>query len=471
MLFNSIEFVIFLPIVFLLYWFVFNRNLRLQNAFVLCSSYVFYGWWNWRFLILIAFTSLCSWASGLMIEKYREDKRKAKIVNAMNIVVNLLILGVFKYYNFFIHSFADVFIDGNADGLLLNVVLPVGISFYTFQALSYSIDVYRGKMPATRDIVQFFAFVSFFPQLVAGPIERATNLLPQFSKRRIINYEQLTDGLQQALWGLFKKMVIADNLAVYVNLVFNDVENYSGFPLIWATLFFAFQIYADFSGYSDIAIGTAKIFGFNLMTNFKQPYMSRSIKEFWNRWHISLSSWFRDYVYIPLGGNRVNYFRRCFNLLITFTISGLWHGANWTFVLWGLYYGILLVIEKMMRVKTEKVDEPFRPLQIIRTLCVFVLVSVGWSLFRANSLSDVFYIFNHFATINSGIIGVPLVSIKTFVLLLVLIFILSIVDFSKVTFMKTTPKKVWQYFIVISLIIGIYVFGAFEEQSFIYFQF
>ena len=471
MLFNSIEFVIFLPIVFLLYWFVFNRNLRLQNAFVLCASYVFYGWWNWRFLILIAFTSLCSWTSGLIIEKYREDKRKAKIVNAMNIVVNLLILGVFKYYNFFVHSFADVFLNGNSDGLLLNVALPVGISFYTFQALSYSIDVYRGKLPATRDIVQFFAFVSFFPQLVAGPIERATNLLPQFSKQRIVNYEQLTNGLRQALWGLFKKMVIADNLAVYVNLVYNDVENYSGFPLIWATLFFAFQIYADFSGYSDIAIGVAKMFGFSLMTNFRQPYMSRSIKEFWNRWHISLSSWFRDYVYIPLGGNRVSYVRHCFNLIITFTISGLWHGANWTFVIWGLYYGILLVIEKIIGIKTIKTDTEFNFRQTLRVGVTFLLVVLGWSLFRANSLSDVGYIISHFAVFNSGIIGVPLVSEKTFVLLLLLIMLLFFVDFGKVISNNVKFWKLWYYIVVSLMIIGIYIFGVFEEQSFIYFQF
>lgn len=471
MLFNSIEFVIFLPIVFLLYWFVFNRNLRLQNAFVLAASYVFYGWWNWRFLILIAFTSLCSWTSGLMIEKYREDKRKAKIVNAMNIVVNLLILGVFKYYNFFVHSFADVFLNGNSDGLLLNVVLPVGISFYTFQALSYSIDVYRGKLPATRDIIQFFAFVSFFPQLVAGPIERATNLLPQFSRPRTINYEQMTDGLRQALWGLFKKMVIADNLAVYVNLVFNDVDNYSGFPLIWAALFFTFQIYADFSGYSDIAIGTAKIFGFNLMTNFRQPFFSRSIKEHWNRWHISLSSWFRDYVYIPLGGNRCSYVRHCVNLFVTFTISGLWHGANWTFVIWGMYHGVLLVVEKILCGNVPKTEDRLMFKHIFRLGATFVLVSLGLSLFRANTVSDACYIFTHYATINSGIIGVPLISIKTFVLLLLLVILLSMVDIYNFNSSKPKINRTLRYVFDCMLIIGIYVLGVFEEQSFIYFQF
>ncbi len=471
MLFNSIEFLIFLPIVFVLYWFVFNKNLKLQNTFVLVASYLFYGWWDWRFLILIIFTSLCSWLSGILIEKYRENGRTTRLINAANIVLNLLILGVFKYYDFFVQSFADVFLDGNSNGLLLHIILPVGISFYTFQALSYSIDVYRNKLQPTKDIIQFFAFVAFFPQLVAGPIERATNLLPQFARQRSVNYEQMTSGFRQALWGLFKKMVIADNLAIYVNLVFNDVENYSGFPLIWAAIFFTFQIYADFSGYSDIAIGTARIFGFDLMTNFRQPYLSRSIKEFWNRWHISLSSWFRDYVYIPLGGNRVSYVRICLNLFITFTISGLWHGANWTFVIWGAYYGILLILEKIFRIKSYKPDDSFKIKHFFRVACTFVIVVAGWILFRANSLSDVWYIYGNIFRFNSGIIGVPLVSVKTFIMLLLFVSLLFSADFCKQIVFKQNPKKILRYVIVGLLIAGIYVFGVFEEQSFIYFQF
>ncbi len=468
MQFNSIEFFIFLPIVFLLYWFVFNRNLKLQNLFVLIISYIFYGWWNWKLLFLIAFTSFCSWYSGLLIEKFRD---KAKLINGLNISVNLIILAIFKYYNFFVQSFADIFRYGNSDGLLLNVMLPVGISFYTFQALSYSIDVYRNNIQPTKDIVQFFAFVSFFPQLVAGPIERATNLLPQFQKTRNLNYEQLTGGLRQALWGFFKKVVIADNLAVYVNIVFNDIHTYSGFPLMWATLFFMFQIYADFSGYSDIAIGIARIFGFKLMENFRRPYLSRSIKEFWNRWHISLSSWFRDYVYIPLGGNRVSMSRHFYNLFITFLISGLWHGANWTFVLWGSYYGGLLVLERILHIKSYRITDKYSICQVPRLIIVFFLVFLGWGLFRSNSITDAYYLFTHLFDINSGIIGVPIISTKTFITLLILVVFVFIVDCIKEFTVKCYHKKILIYVWVAFLIASIYILGKFEEQSFIYFQF
>ncbi len=323
MLFNSIEFAIFLPIVFLLYWFVFNQNLKLQNLFVVVVSYIFYGWWNWRFLFLIAFTSACSFGAGLLIEKYRDIPRKAKAVNIANIVINLLILGVFKYYDFFVTSFANAFLGGKTEGLLLKVILPVGISFYTFQALSYSIDVYRGKLEPTRDIVQFFAFVSFFPQLVAGPIERATNLLPQFGKPRTFDYNEGVDGMRQILWGLFKKMVVADNCAIFVDQVFSTYQTQSGSTLFLAAIFFAFQIYGDFSGYSDIAIGTSKLFGIRLMRNFNVPYFSRDIAEFWRRWHISLTTWFRDYIYIPLGGSRVGRWKVVRNTFIIFLVSGL----------------------------------------------------------------------------------------------------------------------------------------------------
>ena len=323
MLFNSIEFAIFLPIVFLLYWFVFNRNLKLQNIFIVVASYVFYGWWDWRFLVLLAFTSLFSYASGLAIEKYRDTPRKAKTANLLNIVINLLILGVFKYYNFFVTSFADAFLGGKTDGLLLKVILPVGISFYTFKALSYSIDVYREKLKPTRDVIQYCAYVGFFPQLLAGPIERATNLLPQLEKPRTFDYETGVDGLRQILWGLFKKMVIADNCAVYVDRIFSTYQTQSGSTLLLAAIFFAFPIYGDFSGYSDMAIGTGKLFGFKTMKNFNMPYFSRDIAEFWRRWHISLTTWFRDYVYIPLGGSRCSKAKIVRNTFVIFLLSGL----------------------------------------------------------------------------------------------------------------------------------------------------
>ena len=393
MLFNSIEFAIFLPVVFLFYWFVFNRNLKVQNLFIVVVSYIFYGWWDWRFLFLIAFTSACSFGAGLLIDKYRETPSKAKAVNVVNIVINLLILGVFKYYDFFVTSFADVFLGGKTDGLLLKIILPVGISFYTFQALSYSIDVYRGKLEPTRDIVQFFAFVSFFPQLVAGPIERATNLLPQFGAARTFKYEEGVDGLRQILWGLFKKMVVADNCAIYVDQVFSTYQTQSGSTLLLAAIFFAFQIYGDFSGYSDIAIGTSKLFGIKLMRNFNVPYFSRDIAEFWRRWHISLTTWFRDYVYIPLGGSRCSKAKIIRNTFVIFLLSGFWHGANWTFIAWGAYHA-LLFLPLILMGKNRKYRNTVAEGRLFPTLkesgqmlLTFFLVIIGWILFRSETIT------------------------------------------------------------------------------------
>ena len=312
MLFNSIEFAFFLPVVFLIYWAIGSahiddtRKLRLQNAVVVVASYVFYGWWDWRFLLLIAFTSLCSWSSGLLIDKSRKSSvKRSRFWLWLNIAVNIGILAAFKYYDFFVTEFGQLF-GIRTDTILLHVILPVGISFYTFQALSYSIDVYRQKIAPTRDSIAFFAFIAFFPQLVAGPIERATNLLPQFLSNRKFSYDQAADGMRQILWGLFKKIVIADNCATYVDQVWASYSSQTGSTLLLAAILFTFQIYCDFSGYSDIAIGTAKLFGIRLMRNFNNPYFSRDIAEFWRRWHISLTTWFRDYIYIPLGGSRVS---------------------------------------------------------------------------------------------------------------------------------------------------------------------
>ncbi len=399
MLFNSIQFAVFLPVVFLLYWFVFNKNLKLQNLFVVAASYVFYGWWDWRFLFLIAFTSLCSYVAGLLIEKYRTTPRKAKAVNVINIVVNLLILGIFKYYDFFVTSFADAFLGGRTEGLLLKVILPVGISFYTFQALSYSIDVYRRKLEPTRDIIQFFAYVSFFPQLVAGPIERATNLLPQFARPRTFDYATGVDGLRQILWGLFKKMVVADNCAVYVDQIFGSYQTQSGSTLLLAAVLFAFQIYGDFSGYSDIAIGTAMLFGIKLMRNFNVPYFSRDIAEFWRRWHISLTTWFRDYVYIPLGGSRCSKAKIVRNTFVIFLVSGLWHGANWTFLAWGAYHA-LLFLPLILLGKNRKYPDTVAEGRLLpsfkevgQMLLTFILVVFGWIIFRSESIADAWIYF------------------------------------------------------------------------------
>ena len=400
MLFNSIEFLLFLPIVFLLYWFVFDRiisgsryQLRLQNAFVVAASYVFYGWWDWRFLLLIAFTSFCSWGSGLLIGGAK-TKKEAKAWMWINIVLNLGILALFKYYDFFVTEFGQLF-DVSTDKLLLKVILPVGISFYTFQALSYSIDVYRGKMEPTKDVVAFFAFISFFPQLVAGPIERATNLLPQFLKKREFDYDTAADGMRQILWGLFKKIVVADSCAVYVDQVFSTYTEQTGSTLLLAAILFAFQIYGDFSGYSDIAIGTAKLFGIKLMRNFNVPYFSRDIAEFWRRWHISLTTWFRDYVYIPMGGSRVSKAKIVRNTFIIFLLSGFWHGANWTYIAWGAYHAILflpLILTGKNRKYTNQIAEG-RALPTLKEagqmLLTFFLAVLGWIIFRAESIGKV----------------------------------------------------------------------------------
>ena len=390
MLFNSLSFALFLPVVFAVYWLL-RRSLRWQNAFVLAASWFFYGCWDWRFLLLIAFTSLCSWLSGVWM--FGRDGRRRKGVMWANIVVNLAVLGLFKYYDFFVQSFADLFLDGNSDGLLLHLVLPVGISFYTFQALSYSIDVYRGTIKPTHDVVSFFAYVSFFPQLVAGPIERASSLLPQFEQPRRFDYALAVDGLRQMLWGFFKKMIVADGCAVYVDRVYADPPQFGGATLIIAAVLFSFQIYGDFSGYSDIAIGCSKLFGIRLRRNFNIPYFSRDIAEFWRRWHISLTSWFRDYLYIPLGGSRVSRGRVVLNTMIIFLVSGFWHGANWTFLAWGFFHALLfmpLILLGRNRRFRDTVAEDRRLPSLAdagRMLLTFALVTVGWVLFRAPSIT------------------------------------------------------------------------------------
>ena len=474
MLFNSIEFAAFLPLVFLPYWFVFNRNLKLQNLFIVAVSYLFYGWWDWRFLVLIAFTSFCSWGSGLLIRKSRENRRKAKWINGINIAINIGILGVFKYYDFFATSFAKLFLGGCTDGILLNLILPVGISFYTFQALSYSIDVYREKLEPTRDIVQFFAFVSFFPQLVAGPIERATNLLPQFDKPRTFNYDQAVDGMRQILWGLFKKIAVADTCAVYVNSVFGSYQDQSGITLLLAAVLFTFQIYGDFSGYSDIAIGTAKLFGIQLMRNFNNPYFSRDIAEFWRRWHISLTTWFRDYIYIPLGGSRVPKAKVIRNTFVIFLVSGLWHGANWTFVVWGAYHAFLflpLILLGKNRKYTDIVAAgrhypTLRELgQIVLT---FALVVLGWIIFRADSLGMAWdYIGRMFTSGGLKPIGSRLTLISILLMLAVEWLHRQKAHGLEISYLNSHILK---YTIYIGLAILMF-FSYTNSESFIYFQF
>ncbi len=356
MLFNSIDFAIFLPIVFILYWFATNKNLKIQNALIVASSYLFYGWWDWRFLSLILFSTALDFIIGLKISKqYNPVKRKVLLWTS--IIVNLGFLGFFKYYNFFVDSFVSAysFFGNEINTGTLNIILPVGISFYTFQTLSYTLDINKGKLKPTDDFIAFAAFVSFFPQLVAGPIERARNLLPQFYNQRTFDYSKAVDGMRQIIWGLFKKVAIADSCATIVNSIFSNSPDLSGSTLYIGAVLFIIQIYCDFSGYSDIAIGTARLFGFNLRQNFAYPFFARDMAELWRRWHISLTTWFRDYIFIPLSNSKTGKYIRIQNTIIVFGISGLWHGANWTFIIWGLLNALLLVI---LLLPKKKINHP-----------------------------------------------------------------------------------------------------------------
>ena len=377
---------------FLLYWFVFKGR-QAQNVLIVAASYVFYGGWAWRFLVLIFITTLLSYLSGILIEKYRD---KSKWICGANIAINIGILCYYKYVNFFAENLQAVVnqFGYQLDWVTLDIILPVGISFYTFQALSYTIDVYRRDTTATKDFISFTSFISFFPQLVAGPIERSTNLLPQFLMSRKFDYTNAVIGMRQILWGFFKKLIIADNCAQLANSIFDNYQDCNASLLLLGALFFTFQIYGDFSGYSDIAIGTARLFGINLIKNFNLPYFSRDIAEFWRRWHISLNKWFIDYVYIPLGGSRVSKLKMIRNILIVFFLSGLWHGANWTFIVWGVYNGVLIALLTLFNLnkkRSEIISEArfFPPIkEVAQMLLTFTLVILGWIFFRAENISQ-----------------------------------------------------------------------------------
>ena len=390
MLFNSLPFAIFLPIVFTVYWVLPHKY---RWVFLLISSYYFYMSWNAKYVFLILFTTIVSYVMAIALERENNCSKK-KAILIISIVLCLGVLFFFKYYSFVGNSFVNLLglFSIHLDPVTLNLILPVGISFYTFQTLGYVIDVYNDKVPAEHHFGYFATFVSFFPQLVAGPIERTNNLLPQIKSRHYFDYEQATYGLKLMAWGYYKKILIADALAVYVRHVYDAPQQYAGFSLVLATVLFAVQIYCDFSGYSDIAIGTAKLLGINLTTNFRSPYFSNSFKEFWGRWHISLSTWFRDYIYIPLGGNRVGKLKSARNLLITFLASGLWHGANWTFVIWGGIHGVLQILEDAIVPGINKKDPGHTAL---RRLIVLALVTFAWIFFVSNSVDDAFYVISH----------------------------------------------------------------------------
>lgn len=408
MLFNSIEYFIFLPIMFVLYWFVFNKKVRVQNALLLVGSYYFYGLWDWRFLSLILLSTCADYLVGILIDKYRENKKKQKMWLWFSVVFNIGLLGFFKYYNFFVDSFVDMFemLGYTMESTwTLRIILPVGISFYTFQTMSYSLDVYYERIKPSRDFLSFATFVAFFPQLVAGPIERASNLLHQITNKRTYNYEQTVEGLKLILWGLFKKLVIADGIAPMVDDIFLNYETHSASTLIFGVTLFSFQVYGDFSGYSDIAIGTSKMFGVELMSNFKFPNFSRNVAEYWQRWHISLSTWFRHYVYIPLGGSRVSKLLSVRNICIIFLVSGFWHGANWTFIFWGGFHALAYIPVFLMGRNTLYKDNvvgenTFFPTltELGQVLLTFGIVTFSRIFFRSESITDSFRFINRLFT-------------------------------------------------------------------------
>lgn len=476
MLFDSFDFAIFLPLVFMGYWLLSRKDIRIQNLFILAASYVFYGWWDVRFLVLIAISTLVDFWVGRSLYNVSSSKKR-KTLLWTSIGVNLGLLFFFKYSNFFIESFTDTFtFFGYAIGWSgLDIVLPVGISFYTFQTMSYTIDIYRGKITPTKDLIAFSAFVSFFPQLVAGPIERATNLLPQFYKKREFTESQAVDGLRQILWGLFKKMVIADNCAVFVNQVFDNYADHSGSTLLLASCFFFIQVYGDFSGYSDIAIGTGKLFGFSLARNFTFPFFATQITEFWQRWHMSLTTWCRDYIYIPLGGNRKGKWRQFFNTLATFSIMGLWHGAQWTYVIWGvlnaLYFFPSMFLEKTINRFTPKIIQQTALSNVLGMINVFLAVAISLVFFRSPDLKSALLYFN--GIFSSSLLKIPQLPETEVLGLLTAFFAVEwlqrhkghTLEFDK---SKHTTLFRWGAYLLIAFLINWY---GYIPKEFIYFQF
>lgn len=477
MLFNSINFLIFFPVVTTAFFLLPHK---FRWVLLLAASSYFYMCFIPWYILILAFTILVDYIAGIYIEKAIDKRRKMFLV--ISIIANVGVLFVFKYFNFFNQNIADLasFLHWNYSMQALSLILPIGLSFHTFQSLSYTIEVYRGSQKAERNLGIFALYVMFFPQLVAGPIERAGNLLPQFHEKKEFIYERVVNGLRLMLWGFFKKIVIADRLAVYVNAVYGNVADYNGLHFIIATIFFAFQIYCDFSGYSDIAIGSAQVLGYDLMENFNRPYFSKSISEFWKRWHISLSSWFKDYLYIPLGGNRTSVFRRYLNLFIVFLVSGLWHGANWTFIAWGSLHGLYLVFSAVTKSVRERFVHAVNlhkfPIfhQIIQIAVTFILVSIGWIFFRANSIKDAFYIFiNMF---NWSFDRLTIVGRKEFILLILLVLFMELIQFMQRQgdirmFFHNKPTWI-RLSIYYALLAGILLLSNFGDNAqFIYFQF
>lgn len=490
MLFNSLEFLIFFPIVTLIYFIIPHK---VRYIWLLFASYYFYMCWNAKYALLIGFSTIVTYLSGILIERFKKEGAK-KCCVALSFTLNIAILFFFKYFDFAVDNINAVLSIFNFE--LINpsfdVILPVGISFYTFQALGYTVDVYRGDVKSEKNILRYALFVSFFPQLVAGPIERSGNLLKQLRKRHCFDTKRVANGLTLMLWGFFEKIVIADRAAYVVDTVYNNYENFTGFTIVIATILFAFQIYCDFASYSDIARGAAQVMGFNLMKNFDTPYFSLSVGEFWRRWHISLSSWFRDYLYIPLGGNRKGRIRKYFNLTVVFFLSGLWHGASWNYVIWGLlngFYQIIGDITKKLRNSFSSflgLDKEVFSSKLAKGIVTFALIDFSWIFFRAGSMSDAVNIIkNMFAEFNLWIftdgtlfnLGLDNADFFVLILSLGVLLVMSILKYKGVNIRESLSKQgLWfRYAVYLIGIFAVLIFGiygpGYDASQFIYFQF
>lgn len=476
MVFNSFEFLLFFPLVTLLY---FALPHKWRWVLLLAASAFFYAYFKIEYLFILVFTIIVDFFAGIWIEQTEGKKRKWALI--ASIIANVGVLAVFKYADFLIGNANAVLFKMGAETYdLLDIILPIGLSFHTFQAMSYTIEVYRGRVPAERNIGKYALYVMFYPQLVAGPIERPQNVIPQFNVKHKFDFQRAKSGLRLMLWGMFKKVVIADRLAVFVDLIYDNPHEYTGAPLIIATIFFAIQIYCDFSGYTDIALGAARVMGFTLMKNFDRPYFSKSVSEFWKRWHISLSTWFRDYLYIPMGGNRVPRLRRYFNLFFVFMISGLWHGASWNFVIWGSLHGVYLIVSQLTNKVQDRVigllQNPFL-IKLAHNFIVLFFVGVAWIFFRANTTADSFYILkNIFKSSNHNFTEIiNLIGVKELIIGTIAIFLMEGVhwlqrgkDLGKWAEMRPKWQQWAAYYI---LLIGIVFFGVYNNTQFIYFQF
>lgn len=473
MTFQSVEYILFFPLVFILYWTIFGKNKNLQNASLVTASLLFYGYWDWRFLGLLLFTAFTTFYAGILLDRdYNQKKRK--LISTISIVINLLILFFFKYYNFFVLSFIDSF---SALGIQLNlntlkIILPVGISFYTFSALSYSIDVYQRKINATKDILAYLAYVTFFPSILSGPISRAQKQLPQYFQKRTFDYNNAIEACKYILIGGLMKLCLSDRLGIYVDSVYMNIANHNGTTLLFTSVLYSIQLYADFAGYSLMAIGSGKLLGINLQENFNRPYFAKTVTEFWRRWHISLTTWFRDYIYFPLGGNKVGKARWMFNTLTVFVISGLWHGANYTFIIWGFIHGICMIIERLIYgEKIKKINNAFSIPNLLRIALIFCIVTFSMIFFRVESLHDAILVINKIFT-SSGSLFMDKSTLLLASISFVLVFAYDLTKEYNIKIHLLDSKNTLVRYMTAALIICyILLFGVLNGGSFIYFQF